>query len=207
MGCIIEPIISDLEEVNFGVSCFWVRGIKYKNSAVGFWSALLCEVRHRFPRAHKIIIDSCPAFPLDSSLLHPSEVDISYLDSCSLSDIRQHYADILSEMEIFGEPSPIYLGIWDKYENKIINTRVADSVVNSEVFPMLLVWLLYWAGLPENCWNEVFLKGLCRTFVFETKRQLPFLTFTFELSKELMSEGLTKWLLTIYVGKHENKRR
>ena len=200
MAQIIEPVDPEHVDFKYGVLSFYVRGKKYKNSSVSFWSSLICEARCRFPSAKKIIIESAPAVLLDVSMLFPGKLDLTSLDLSAHADLLKQYCSILNEMEIYGEPSSIRLKILDSADELIKYTYISPSVADAELFPFFLVWLLYWAKISPLKWNNDFLSGNFDAYLGAVQEGMRFMQIFFELQKINIHEELTGWLINVEFG-------
>lgn len=183
-----------------GADRWIVQGTEYANAAAKFWSALLDEREEDYPAADRLYMRaSC------GNLLHPGlldfrvEVDEAVLDEKGLDALFQQAA---AEWELVGPPPPVRVEV-AQGEQKLAAMELPPDVMDAELFPHFLCWLLEWAGLSEFGWNRKAVEG--SFFALDPDRGFCY-QIRFHLSNCHIHEGLFDRTVTIW-GERRRKER
>lgn len=169
------------------VSKAWVvRGVCYANSAAKFWRSFLDDVQRRHPRARGLTLTAPGDGPLHPGLLMPEQ---ALAESLKRMDKNTDFAlamrGIAAELEAAGPPPAVALTVFTGDES--LKDEALTDVLDAEVFPFLLVWLLEWSCLKEAAWNWPRLRG---EFSADDEGRGMRYHLAFSLKNRYLSEGL-----------------
>ncbi len=170
-----------------------VRTIPYNNAAAKFWSGLLDEVAADFPPQAAVVLSAPTGGWLTPEQLTPERVVQQDLDNLSNEDMRQAYTDAISTLDLIGPPPQTTLRIQLPDEPLPMLTQALE-VLDAEILPFLLVWLLEWSNAPEVLWNEPAVHG--RFLADDPVRHLRY-RVAFHLSNQHLREGLFQREVTV----------
>jgi len=133
-----------------------VGGTEYANAAAKFWSALLDEREEDYPAADRLRLSA-----MCGSLLHPGflefRVEVTEAD-LETDDLRALFRQAEAEWELIGPPPPVGVEV-RRGEERLAALELPPDVMDAELFPHFLCWLLEWAGLSEFGWNRKDVEG------------------------------------------------
>jgi hypothetical protein len=170
----------------FGVGSLCIRGEVYTNTAAKFWSSLIDEIIHDFPACDLLTVAAAGSAPLSRALLHPEhslERDWHDLANCRLEDIIR---EAVVELEMFGPATGVTLALFSG-DKELTRQQLPNVCVDATSFAYLLAWLLEWAGISEDRWNNDSARG--RIVADDWERDLRYRT-DIEFCNEHLSEGL-----------------
>jgi len=165
---------------------FFVRGAEYGNTAARFWMALLDEVSVDFPECVEMELSAPTSTPLVPEQLYPDLEFQAVMKRLEDTDFREGIRGILAEMELFGPPAPVMIHL--RQENcEILSKGLPTDYVDAEIFPYLVVWLLEWARISAETWNNEYISG---SFDVTDKRGQLAHDIEFSVTTDHLSEGL-----------------
>lgn len=170
-----------------------VRAISYSNAAAKFWSGLLDEVAADFPPQATVALSAPTGGWLTPEQLTPEKVVQQDLDNLANEDLRQAYTDAVSTLDLIGPPPQTTLRIQLPGTPLPLLTQSLE-VLDAEILPFLLVWLLEWSNVPEVLWNEPSVHG--RFLADDPVRQLHY-RIAFRLTNQHLREGLFQREVTV----------
>ena len=173
-----------------GPAAWLVGGVRHANSAAKFWMTLLDETRTLYPEADRIELATTGSGPLERRYLSPEQVLQEDLDRLCDTDLAEAMRSALAELELTGPPSPVRARILAG-DRELLTRELPADILDSEILPFLLAWLLEWAGIPDFMWNNEFLSG---SFAAEARRAY---SVRFDLVRRHLSEGLFEITLTL----------
>ena len=169
-----------------GGKSWLVRTIPYSNAAAKFWSGLLDEVAADFPPQAMVALSAPTGGWLTPEQLTPERVGHQDLDNLANEDLRQAYTDAVSTLDLIGPPPQTRLRIQLPDADLPLLTQSLE-VLDAEILPFLLVWLLEWSNVPEVLWNEPSVHG--RFLADDPSRHLRY-RVAFRLANQHLREGL-----------------
>ena len=164
----------------------FVNNKQYNNSAAKFWYGLAEEISTDFPDCTDIELLSKASGQLNQGLLHPVlnlEHEIEHL---LFRDLSAEIKNTIAELEIFGPPSAVHIRLLS-HGHEIVSRDLPLDIIDSEIFPCLVVWPLEWAGIPEASWNKETIEGNIR---IENRKHAKIFNISFSLETKHISEGL-----------------
>lgn len=169
-----------------GASGVRVESVAYRNSAARFWTSLLDEVVEDFPSCDALEIESVSGGLLSPVHLDPAAMlqrDMRGLEGTKIDDLVR---DVVAELEVLGPPAAVEARVFEG--PRLVCARVLPyEVVDAELMPFLIVWLLEWARLAEFSWNGAEVRGLFVATDPERGLEYP---VRYELRNTHLSEGL-----------------
>ena len=163
-----------------------VAGVRYDNAAVKFWSALLDEVRADYPPETAIAVSAATDGLLLPDALDPGRELQRELTRLGTGDIRRAMRETLAVLAITGPPPPVTVRLLQPGRRRPLLQRRLD-VVDADILPFLLAWLLRWAGVPPEQWNEGRVAG---AFVAEDSARHVRYELRAQFAARHMREGL-----------------
>ena len=192
MARLIHPAKPD-PPTGLGGKKWLVRTIPYNNAAAKFWSGLLDEVAADFPPQATVTLGAPTGGWLTPEQLTPERVVQQDLDNLANEDLRQAYTDAISTLDIIGPPPQTTLCIKLPDAAQPLLTQSLE-VLDAEILPFLLVWLLEWSNVPEVLWNEPSVHG--RFLADDPVRHLRY-RVAFRLANQHLREGLFQREVTV----------
>jgi len=175
-----------------GADRWIVGGTEYSNAAAKFWSAVLDERQEDYPGAdHVRLRASCGNFLHPDMLEFRVEVDEAELDEKGLEALFQQAA---AEWELLGPPPPVRVEV-GKGDEQLTALDLPPDVMDADLFPHFLCWLLEWAGLSEFGWNRQEVEG---SFTARDPDRRFRYTVRFRLSNRHVHEGLFDRAVTVW---------
>ena len=172
-----------------------VHGRRFRNSAAKFWSALIDELLENYPECRRIALEALNEGRLDPDLLSPEtelERELNRND-LSMNGAGEAWRQALADFEIYGPPGSVGLRIYSR-AGKQTRLSLPMDCVDAEIFLYLLAWLMEWADLPPNTWNDLEVK--CSFAALDPVRKYNYL-FDFTVGHKFLSEGLFSWRLDL----------
>jgi len=176
-----------------GGKSWLVRTIPYNNAAAKFWSGLLDEMISDFPAQATVTLSAPTGGWLTPEQLTPERVVQHDLDNLTSEDVRQAYTDAISTLDLIGPPPQTILRIQLPDAELPLLTESLE-VLDAEILPFLLVWLLEWSNVPEVHWNEAAVHG--RFLADDSVRHLRY-RVNFRLANQHLREGLFQREVTV----------
>lgn len=177
----------------FGSQVWLVQGARYANAAAKFWSALIDELCADYPQCDAMIFEMLNGIPLTRDLLFPEQALQRELDGLNpAADLGQILQDTLAEFKVCGGPGAVRLRLLSA-DAVIRDGELPLDCVDADLFPCLVVWLLEWAEIPDDQWNQSLLSG--RVTARDRARGFRY-QIAFEWSRAHVSEGLFRNTLT-----------
>lgn len=170
-----------------------VKGRSYSHSAAKFWTSLFDEVAGEFPGCSCIELEAPISGAYDRGFLHPLEPLEAELKRLALVDDAENFAEVVSEMEIMGPPASVALRLL-KGGEELFSRELPADMIDAEILPYLVAWLLEWAEVPESLWNQAEVKG---SFEGEDRLRARKYVVSFELRRKHLSEGLFMQTLAV----------
>ena len=192
MARLIHPAKPDPPS-GLGGKKWFVRTIPYNNAAAKFWSGLLDEVAADFPPQASVTLSAPTGGWLTPEQLTPERVVQQDLDNLANEDLRQAYTDAISTLDLIGPPPQTTLCIQLPDAALPLLTQSLE-VLDAEILPFLLVWLLEWSNVPEVLWNEPSVHG--RFLADDPGRHLRY-RVAFRLANQHLREGLFQREVTV----------
>jgi hypothetical protein len=172
----------------------YVRRVRCANSAAKFWPGLLDEVVELVPDGSRVELTTLGAGRLSAEQLCP-EVELEReLRRLAAEDVADAMRKTLAMLEITGPPAAVSIRLF-RGRRRVRSRRLPTDCVDAEVFGFLLAWLLRWACLPEERWNDARVEG---RFAAEDRRRGLAYDVEFALDNEHLSEGLYRRTLTLH---------
>lgn len=164
----------------------FVNNRRYNNSAAKFWYGLIDEINTDFPDCMEIELLSKSSGQLNRALLHP-ELNLERdLEQLLFIDLAAEIKNTIAELEILGPPSAVHIRLLSEGK-EIISRDLPVDIIDSEIFPSLIVWPLEWAGIPDLFWNNEILEG---NIHIADKKDAHAFNIAFSLGAKHISEGL-----------------
>jgi hypothetical protein len=174
-------------------TALFVHGVPYGNSAAKFWAGLLDEVSADHPRCSRIELSAlCPG-PLRAEQLHPElelERDLRLLQT---QDIAAAMRRTLAMLELTGPPAPVGIRLFAG-RRRLLARALPRDCVDAEIFPYLVGWLLRWACIRDERWNDEKVRG--RFEAHDRVRGLRY-DIALELASRHLSEGLYRRVVNL----------
>ena len=174
-------------------SALHVGGRRYVNSAAKFWSALADEALQRVPDCLTIELAASCSGALSAGCLHPEQELQRTIEELLEADLEQVIRSTIAELEICGPPGPVEMRVIDSRGDATSFCLPLD-VVDAELMPYLLSWLLKWAEIPGRAWNDERIAG---AFAADDVRRKLHYEFPFDLANRHLSEGLYRRTLCL----------
>ena len=125
--------------------------------------------------------------------LTPERVVPQDLDNLANEDLRPAYTDAISTLDLIGPPPQTTLRI--QLPDAVLPLLTQSlEVLDAEILPFLLVWLLEWSNVPKVLWNEPLVHG--RFLADDPGRHLRY-RFAFYLASQHLREGLFQREVTV----------
>jgi hypothetical protein len=137
----------------FGARELCVEGEVYGNSAAKFWSSLVDEVVSEFPGSDTVVLKTSVATQLRPSLLYPENALQRDFDDLANTNLEEVIRETTAELELMGQPARVVVSLMSggKQTHQQILKR---EFVDADVYVYLLSWLLKWAEVPSEHWND-----------------------------------------------------
>lgn len=158
----------------------------FPNSAAKFWSHLVDEILFDFPRCDRAALSAPSQEPLVPDMLTPTLRLQRYMETHPHATVHESIEDALAELTIVGTPGSVRVTLHAGEESLAIRA-LPEECVNAETFPLLVVWLLQWARVPESQWHNEFLNGSFAAV--DPLRRLDY-ELDFALTRRLLAEEL-----------------
>jgi hypothetical protein len=176
-----------------GCKSLYVRGARYANSAAKFWTALVDEVRERFPPGAQIELETCTGGRLSPDQLFPQLELQRELERLADADLEDVLRQTLAQLELTGPPAPVVIRVRDGETELLLQELPADCV-DAEIFPFLVTWLLQWSGVADETWNAESVDGSFAAL--DRGRRMEY-RISFRLANRHLSEGLFRRSLAL----------
>lgn len=137
----------------YGAQELCVGGQVYSNSAAKFWSSLVDEVAAEFPGCDSVVLSTSVSTPLGPALLFPEESLQRDFDSLSHMDLEEVIRQTTAELELIGQPARVVVSLMSG-DTQTHQQLIKREFVDADVYVYLLSWLLKWADMPEESWND-----------------------------------------------------
>lgn len=135
-----------------------IGGRSYDNAASKFWPALLDEVQAGYPACSSLELRAASGEALGVEQLYPQIDLLQGLDSIMDKDLSRLRRDTLAEMLMLGPPPAVRLRLLSG-PRAIHTADLPSDVIDADILPHMVVWLLEWAGIAHDRWNEDFVSG------------------------------------------------
>ena len=146
-----------------------VNGTSYDNAAAKFWATLLDEMHADYPGCSSIELRAPAGEDLSAEQLYPRIDLLRGLDDLIDQDIARLRRDTLAEMMMLGPPAAVRVRLLSGPREVKVGELPAD-VIDADILPYMVVWLLQWSELPPGQWNRDFVTGEFRAACLESGR-------------------------------------
>jgi hypothetical protein len=163
-----------------------VNDRSYSHSAAKFWSSLIDEVADVFPGCSQVELSAPFASAYDRGYLFPLEPLETEMRRVMIGGRPGSLDEVIGEMEVTGPPASVRARL-RKGDELLLDRELPTDMIDAEILPYLVAWLMEWSGIPESLWNQPEVRG-----VFEAADRLRAKSYdiAFELRREHMCEGL-----------------
>src|SRR3989339_904147 len=129
----------------------FVNSKRYNNSAAKFWYGLIEEITTDFKDCTEIELLSKASLQLHRGLLRP-ELNLEHdIEQLLFKNLAAEMENTIAELELLGPPPAVHIRLLSN-ASEIISRDLSLDIIDSEIFPCLIVWPLEWARIPETCW-------------------------------------------------------
>jgi len=186
-----------------------IDGVHWTHAAARFWASLLSEVAADYPNCNTLIFETMAGTVLTRDLLFPETALQRELDRLQPTvPIEQALKEALAEFEIFGPPGAVQLRLLAD-DREMRHCQLPQDCVDADIFAYLLTWLMEWAELPQNQWNNDCVEGAFQVHDPDLPESRGTLNdrVQFEFTRRHISEGLYHWRLRmrrVAAGKPRN---
>jgi hypothetical protein len=172
----------------------FVHGVRYVNSAAKFWPSLLDEVSEDHPRCSRIELSTLSPGLLNADMLYPEmelERDLLRMETENIAEVMRN---TLALLEIVGPPASVRVRLFAGRKRILARTLPTDCV-DAEIFAYLVAWLLRWACIREEVWNDEHIEGR-----FEAQDPLRGIRYevALGLANRHISEGLYQRTVSLH---------
>jgi hypothetical protein len=171
-----------------------IGDVRYANSAAKFWPALIEEALHHRPDCVALELAATCSGALSADRLHPERELQKSIEELANADLHEIIRNTISELELTGPPGPVELRIVGPAGEETSLCLPLD-VVDAELMPYLLGWLLEWAGIAEGEWNAERIAG---SFAARDARRRLGYEFAFSVINRHLAEGLYRRALRLH---------
>jgi len=193
MSRIIHPEKENEPIGGFGCMRWRVNDEPVANTAVPFWSALLDEMRYEYADDTVAILNVSSDGLLHPDLLDPANALLREMEELDGKDFNRAFHEALTVLEITGPPLGVRLRLMRRgIAAPLLAKKLSPP--DAETLSFLLVWLLAWAGVPQEKWNDRIVSG---SFTATDPKQYRAYTIQFQLATRHLSEGLYDRELTL----------
>jgi len=172
---------------------FDVGGTRFRHSAAQFWPRLVDEVREAYPDCTRILLETMTAERLDPARLDPLaelQRDVDALAHANMEDVMR---ETVAQLALLGPPGLVRVRLLAGRHEQFTGELPADAV-DAEGFIYLAAWLLEWARIPHQQWQQDTLEG---QLVGRDFRRRIVYHLRFDTTREHVKEGLHRLHLTI----------
>jgi hypothetical protein len=174
-------------------SAWVVKRVRYANSAAKFWAALADEVSDDFPQCDSVRLRSLSGGALTPEMLTPEASLQESLEAMQGEDLDRAFRDALAQLEMIGPPPPVRVSVMSG-ERVMLDRELPLDVVDADLLPFVLVWLLEWSEISEFAWDSERIGGDFRAE--DSARKLAY-AVGFTLENRHVSEGLFERKITL----------
>lgn len=180
------------KEGSFAESIY-VNGTSFSSTAAKFWPRLIDEAKNRFPNCSVIELSMISPVLLHREMLFPEKALQDDIDSLWNEDFEEMMTSTIAEMEMMGPPPGVNIRILEN-TRELVKGTLPTEYIDADILPDLIVWLLEWACLPDNIWNNSNVSG--NFTAIDPARNHEY-KITFTVSNTEMSEGLRKTTISL----------
>lgn len=173
----------------------FVNGIRYSNSAAKFWPALVDEAKLFYPQTYKVIVRGTSPGQLEEQQLFPEVWLKKDLEKLLRHDLEEMMRQAAAELELTGPPSSVTVGLFTENDENILLTQLPEDTMDAELLPFFLVWLLRWATVDQEKWNNEFVEG---SFKADDTFNDRVYNFSFTIHNRYLAEGLYDRTCTLF---------
>jgi hypothetical protein len=170
-----------------------VAGRRYSNSAAKFWSALLDEFLERHAGCDELELCAVADRALRRDLLRPEAALEEALANPPAESLEEVMRATAFELAVFGAPGVVTARLL-AHGAEVRRCVLPAECVDTEIFPLMLVWPLEWAGLPAAAWNVEVLDG---AFIADATSPARRYDVEFRLCNTPAQEGLIRRAFTV----------
>ena len=170
-----------------------IGGRRFANSAAKFWPTLTDEALQRRPDCSALELSATCSGALAADRLYPERELQKNIMELKDADLEQVIHNTIAELELCGPPGPVEMRILDAH-GEATGLCLPLDVVDAELMPYLLTWLLKWAGIPESEWHAERVSG---TIAADDVRRKLHYEFAFDLTSRHLAEGLYRRALRL----------
>lgn len=181
-------------------SALHVAGKRYANSAAKFWPTLVDDALQRAPDCSAIELAASCSGALAAGCLHPERELQETIEDLLEADLEQVIRNTITELEVCGPPGPVEMRILAA-QGAVTELCLPLDVVDAELMPYLLSWLMNWAAIPDRAWNDEIVTG---SFTADDVRRKLRYEFSFHLINRHLSEGLYRRVLRLQPKVHRH---
>jgi len=193
MSRILSDEDPDAPVVRFGSRTVVVNGTPYDNSAAKFWTALIDEVELDYAGCNSMSLTAMGSEPLAEDILYPVNTLQREMDKGLDISIEEAIRLAVEESSMFGPPSGVLVTLF-KGNSELMQRRLPGDCADAGAFVYLYAWLLYWAGVDAERWNNDLLSGSIKARDME--RQFVY-KMNIAFRNEHVSEGLFRRMVTL----------
>ena len=170
-----------------------IGGVPYRHSAAKFWARLVDEALAVAPDCTRIELSVLTAERYDPIRLDPLaelQRDARELAAANLHDVIR---DCVAQLNLYGPPPLVHVRVLADSTERM-RTELPADCADAETFIYLASWLLEWARLPRDTWQNPLLDG---QFVARDKRRRRVYHVRFDSRRDPVREGLYRVTLAL----------
>lgn len=193
MGRLLSDTSGRKPNARSSSAAWFIKRVRYSNSAAKFWCALADELIDEFPQSDSIRLQSMSGGSLTPEMLTPEASLQENLEAMQGEDLDRAFHDALAQLEMIGPPPPVLASVMSA-DRSLIDRELPLDVVDADLLPFLLVWLLEWSEISEFAWDNPRISGEFRAE--DPSRRLSY-AVGYVLENRHVSEGLFERKVTL----------
>lgn len=135
-----------------------IGGSFYANAAAKFWAGFFTELTRDFPDCDEAAFRCTTDHRLQPAMLDPQHALQEALEALEGTRLEDVVREAEIELEAAGPPAAVEIQLLGECKT-LLACDLPIECIDNEIFPLLLVWILQWAGVSHLLWNDDVVHG------------------------------------------------